>query len=269
MWTNVECAKYFLCLEGEVFEFKCSVGLLFDVVRQICDFKANVDNCDVTSGTHGDPLSSQLLWTGLQLIDQLHILLKATSLSWVACWLRSMVKSCTRTRFQSIARQVRQECEKHYKIFANTTPTTTTRMDQSGNELSTYSPTLQRNERRSRCWPQPTVLKTNLVAPMEAACRRSIFVTAASTVWTARMRAGVMWPVIRMPWALVTCRNASCPTASARGMARGYRRIWRGTRCRRWSCWPLTMPSIRKIGICTTRCSSPASTRTPTDVRFA
>lgn len=49
-WTNTECAKYFLCLEGEVFEFKCSVGLLFDVVRQICDFKANVDNCDVTSG---------------------------------------------------------------------------------------------------------------------------------------------------------------------------------------------------------------------------
>lgn len=50
MWTNVECAKYFLCLDEEVFEFKCSVGLLFDVVRQICDFKANVDNCDVTSG---------------------------------------------------------------------------------------------------------------------------------------------------------------------------------------------------------------------------
>lgn len=36
------------CLpEGEVFEFKCSLGLLFDVKRQICDFKANVDNCDV------------------------------------------------------------------------------------------------------------------------------------------------------------------------------------------------------------------------------
>lgn len=33
-----------------MFEFKCSVGLLFDVLRQICDFKANVDNCDVTSG---------------------------------------------------------------------------------------------------------------------------------------------------------------------------------------------------------------------------
>lgn len=46
----MECAKYFLCLDEEVFEFKCSVGLLFDVVRQICDFKANVDNCDVTSG---------------------------------------------------------------------------------------------------------------------------------------------------------------------------------------------------------------------------
>ncbi|KAL3272983.1 hypothetical protein HHI36_014440 [Cryptolaemus montrouzieri] len=48
IWTEQECAKYFLCLEGEVFEFRCSTGLLFDVNRQICDFKANVDNCDVT-----------------------------------------------------------------------------------------------------------------------------------------------------------------------------------------------------------------------------
>ncbi|XP_017770424.1 PREDICTED: uncharacterized protein LOC108558124 [Nicrophorus vespilloides] len=47
-WTGSECAKYFLCLEGEVFEFRCSIGLLFDVKRQICDFKANVDNCDIT-----------------------------------------------------------------------------------------------------------------------------------------------------------------------------------------------------------------------------
>lgn len=36
--------------DNEVFEFKCSQGLLFDVSRQICDFKINVDNCDVTSG---------------------------------------------------------------------------------------------------------------------------------------------------------------------------------------------------------------------------
>lgn len=50
MWTNSECSKYYLCLDGEVFEFKCSVGLLFDVMRQICDFKQNVDNCDVTAG---------------------------------------------------------------------------------------------------------------------------------------------------------------------------------------------------------------------------
>lgn len=57
-WTNVECAKYYLCLDdGEVYEFKCSVGLLFDVVRQICDFKANVDNCDVTAGKKNDDLS--------------------------------------------------------------------------------------------------------------------------------------------------------------------------------------------------------------------
>ncbi|KAF5292234.1 hypothetical protein FQA39_LY14049 [Lamprigera yunnana] len=47
VWTGHECSKYFLCLEGEVFEFRCSSGLLFDVDRQICNVK--VDNCDVTS----------------------------------------------------------------------------------------------------------------------------------------------------------------------------------------------------------------------------
>lgn len=36
--------------DNEVFEFRCSQGLLFDVSRQVCDFKANVDNCDVMSG---------------------------------------------------------------------------------------------------------------------------------------------------------------------------------------------------------------------------
>lgn len=49
-WTEEECSKYYLCLDGEVFEFKCTEGLLFDVNRQICDFQRNVDNCDVTAG---------------------------------------------------------------------------------------------------------------------------------------------------------------------------------------------------------------------------
>lgn len=49
VWTNGECSKYYLCLDGEVFEFKCSAGLLFDVNRQICDYKMNVDNCDVVA----------------------------------------------------------------------------------------------------------------------------------------------------------------------------------------------------------------------------
>ena len=39
-------------VDNEVFEFRCSQGLLFDVSRQVCDFKANVDNCDVMSGMH-------------------------------------------------------------------------------------------------------------------------------------------------------------------------------------------------------------------------
>lgn len=49
LWSYNECSKYYLCLDGDVFEFKCSVGLLFDVIRQICDFKQNVDNCDITA----------------------------------------------------------------------------------------------------------------------------------------------------------------------------------------------------------------------------
>ena len=32
-----ECAEYYLCIEGEVFPFKCSTGLTFDIKRQICD----------------------------------------------------------------------------------------------------------------------------------------------------------------------------------------------------------------------------------------
>ncbi|KAK4874771.1 hypothetical protein RN001_014131 [Aquatica leii] len=49
VWNGHECSKYFLCLEGEVFEFRCSTGLLFDVDRQQCNFK--VDNCNITSGS--------------------------------------------------------------------------------------------------------------------------------------------------------------------------------------------------------------------------
>lgn len=49
MWSTRDCGKYYLCVDGEVYEFKCSTGLLFDIIRQICDFKAKVDNCDINS----------------------------------------------------------------------------------------------------------------------------------------------------------------------------------------------------------------------------
>lgn len=61
IWTNNECSKYYLCLEDEVFEFKCSSGLLFDVNRQICDFKLNVDNCDITAGKYVSLLFFKLI----------------------------------------------------------------------------------------------------------------------------------------------------------------------------------------------------------------
>ncbi|KAI8439532.1 hypothetical protein MSG28_013280 [Choristoneura fumiferana] len=50
-WRSDECAKYYLCLDSEVFEFHCSQGLLFDVNRQLCDLAQNVHNCDVTTET--------------------------------------------------------------------------------------------------------------------------------------------------------------------------------------------------------------------------
>lgn len=36
-----DCSKYFLCLDGEIFEFQCSEGLLFDENRQTCDQRSN------------------------------------------------------------------------------------------------------------------------------------------------------------------------------------------------------------------------------------
>ena len=36
-YLQKECAEYYLCIEGEVFPFKCSTGLTFDIKRQICD----------------------------------------------------------------------------------------------------------------------------------------------------------------------------------------------------------------------------------------
>ncbi|XP_026321207.1 uncharacterized protein LOC113231216 [Hyposmocoma kahamanoa] len=51
IWTVDECAKYYLCLDNEVFEFRCSPTLLFDVNRQLCDKQQNVHNCDLTAET--------------------------------------------------------------------------------------------------------------------------------------------------------------------------------------------------------------------------
>jgi len=46
-WSKKICGEYYLCIEEEVFPFRCSTGLMFDIQRQICDRKAVVDNCDV------------------------------------------------------------------------------------------------------------------------------------------------------------------------------------------------------------------------------
>ncbi|XP_019761994.2 chitin deacetylase 1 [Dendroctonus ponderosae] len=45
LWSAEECSKYYLCLEGEVFDFRCSTGLVFDVDSQICESREKVRNC--------------------------------------------------------------------------------------------------------------------------------------------------------------------------------------------------------------------------------
>lgn len=52
MWTRDECAKYYLCVDKEVYEFRCSEGLLFDVSRQKCVAAQNVFNCDLSTGLY-------------------------------------------------------------------------------------------------------------------------------------------------------------------------------------------------------------------------
>lgn len=44
MWSNAQCSKYHLCIDGDVYDFECSTGLNFDIQKQICDFKNVVDN---------------------------------------------------------------------------------------------------------------------------------------------------------------------------------------------------------------------------------
>ena len=43
IWSTAICAKYYLCIENEIFAFTCSTGLNFDVNRQICAYKVNAE----------------------------------------------------------------------------------------------------------------------------------------------------------------------------------------------------------------------------------
>ncbi|KAF7286482.1 hypothetical protein GWI33_005120 [Rhynchophorus ferrugineus] len=51
VWSVEECSRYFLCLDGDVFEFKCSSGLVFDVDKQICSDRSQVTNCNRATET--------------------------------------------------------------------------------------------------------------------------------------------------------------------------------------------------------------------------
>ncbi|XP_050296707.1 chitin deacetylase 1 [Anthonomus grandis grandis] len=50
LWAVDQCSKYYLCLEGEVFDFQCSGNLFFDVDRQVCEVSEKVHNCDKIRG---------------------------------------------------------------------------------------------------------------------------------------------------------------------------------------------------------------------------
>lgn len=52
LWSTEECSKYHLCLEGEVFDFRCSSNLVFDVDKQTCEARENVFNCDKVAGKY-------------------------------------------------------------------------------------------------------------------------------------------------------------------------------------------------------------------------
>lgn len=54
IWSRAECAKYFLCLEEEVFAFQCTGSLAFDVEKQICTGAASVENCDLITDNDED-----------------------------------------------------------------------------------------------------------------------------------------------------------------------------------------------------------------------
>jgi hypothetical protein len=62
-FVQIFCIRFLQILplsDGDVFEFKCSTGLFFDIQRQICDFKTNVHNCEMDYG-EGTVYGSQLV----------------------------------------------------------------------------------------------------------------------------------------------------------------------------------------------------------------
>ena len=49
-WPNPEsCASYFHCANGRPYEGSCPAGLLWNGIKQECDFPENV-NCDISIG---------------------------------------------------------------------------------------------------------------------------------------------------------------------------------------------------------------------------
>ena len=49
-WPNPEsCASYFHCANGRPYEGNCPAGLLWNGIKQECDFPENV-NCDISIG---------------------------------------------------------------------------------------------------------------------------------------------------------------------------------------------------------------------------
>ncbi|KAG1656917.1 hypothetical protein GQR58_023695 [Nymphon striatum] len=53
---RLDCSRYYLCIGGAVvYEYKCTTGLQFDIIKQNCNFISLVKNCNVQEHIANDP----------------------------------------------------------------------------------------------------------------------------------------------------------------------------------------------------------------------
>lgn len=128
---------------------------------------------------------------------------------------------------------------------------------------------LQRRKYQSHCSRKAIVVKViNLRAPMDRVCRTNTFAMGPLTARMAATRAGAMQIMIRTRPKHAIWRCARCPIAFVRRTERWFPVELNPRRPHKWSCSPLTMPSILKISICSQRNCSRRIERIQTVARW-